>query len=377
MSRAVVVVFAIAACGGSSATPDAAIADANAACRSQFATTQTYSIAAGASPIAIASGDFNSDTLIDLVVADAGTADVAFLPGQPGPFITFGAATRFPADAMPAALLARDLDGDGHLDLAVAAAGGNDIALLHGNADGTFQPPDDYPTGMAPRAIALGDFDSDAILDLVTANAGTVSVLRGGAGGVFGQHVDTTVDTAPLAGLVVGDFDHDGHVDLAVGLTSSAQVAVLLGHGDGTFAAPTTFATGTGTVAALGGADLDKDGNLDVVVGGAGGVVVLRGTGGGALAAVPTPVIEDNVLAIEIADYDGDDMLDIAYATTTGVAIVYGTGGTSFGAPAALATSTAPAGLAVGELDANADIDLVTANGSADSVSVFLDHGCP
>src|SRR4051812_741129 len=42
-----------------------------------------------------------------------------------------------------------------------------------------------------------------------------------------------------------GDFDSDGHLDLAVANYGSATVSVLRGDGQGGFATPTDFAVGT------------------------------------------------------------------------------------------------------------------------------------
>src|SRR6266404_4863250 len=46
--------------------------------------------------------------------------------------------------------------------------------------------------------------------------------------------------------VAVGDFNGDGHVDLAVTNDSSNTVSVLLGNGDGSFQAAQTYAAGLG-----------------------------------------------------------------------------------------------------------------------------------
>jgi hypothetical protein len=40
-----------------------------------------------------------------------------------------------------------DFNGDGHLDLAVANQGSNNVSLLLGNGDGTFQAAQNFPAG--------------------------------------------------------------------------------------------------------------------------------------------------------------------------------------------------------------------------------------
>ncbi len=61
------------------------------------------------------------------------------------------------------------------------------MSVLLGLGDGTFLPAVSYTVGLHPTSIAVGDFNHDGILDIVTANEGdkTVSVLPGSSDGTF------------------------------------------------------------------------------------------------------------------------------------------------------------------------------------------------
>ena len=63
----------------------------------------------------------------------------------------------------------------------------NDVSMLLGNGDGTFQPRSTYAAGTSPDALVAGDFTGDGRLDLAVANYGSndVSVLMGNGDGTF------------------------------------------------------------------------------------------------------------------------------------------------------------------------------------------------
>ncbi|WP_199247782.1 VCBS repeat-containing protein [[Phormidium] sp. ETS-05] len=63
-----------------------------------------------------------------------------------------------------------------------------------------------------------------------------------------------------------GDFNGDGHLDLAVANADSANVSLLLGNGSGSFNPHTTFAVGNFPGSVTPG-DFNGDGHLDLAVG--------------------------------------------------------------------------------------------------------------
>jgi len=113
--------------------------------------------------------------------------------------------------------------------LAVANASSDNISVLLGNGDGTFQAAANYPVGALPRSITVGDFNGDGKADLAAANSGLsdVSVLLGNADGTFQSGVSFNVGSRPDF-LVVGEFNRDGSPDLAVAVSDDNKVSVLL-----------------------------------------------------------------------------------------------------------------------------------------------------
>jgi len=69
---------------------------------------------------------------------------------------TFQSAVNSAAGKNPAAIAVADLNSDSHLDVAVANIGRDTITVLLGNGDGSFQQPVDYESGTQPGYASLG-----------------------------------------------------------------------------------------------------------------------------------------------------------------------------------------------------------------------------
>jgi hypothetical protein len=87
----------------------------------------------------------------------------------------------------PVSLASGDFDGDGRLDLVVANFDSNTVSVMRGLGEGRLAAKVDYPTGAGPRSVVMGDVNGDGQLDVVAASSvsDTLSVLFGAADGTF------------------------------------------------------------------------------------------------------------------------------------------------------------------------------------------------
>jgi len=110
----------------------------------------------------------------------------------------------------------------------------------------SFAPAVSYSVGSYPQGVVTGDFRGDGKLDLAVANfhSNNVGVLLGNGDGTFQSQQTFATGGGPIL-LTTGDFNRDGKLDLAVTNYYDNTVSVLLGNGDGTFQSQQTFATGS------------------------------------------------------------------------------------------------------------------------------------
>lgn len=136
-----------------------------------------------------------------------------------------------------------DFNHDGKLDLALAEFRGESLSILLGNGDGTFAPRRTYPTGPAPVSVVVGDFNGDRNLDVAVVNSSSlvdaVSIYLGNGDGTFSLATPLATDSSSRQ-VVVGDVNLDGKLDLMVTNfdSSAGVVSVFLGNGDGTALSP-------------------------------------------------------------------------------------------------------------------------------------------
>ena len=302
-------------------------------------TDQVYTI--GGNSYSMAVGNFNADGFQDIAVANRGVfgrngqenGDLSILFG-------YGDGTLAPqihivAGNHPHTVVARDFNGDGIDDLAVADDRTGDVRVLLAAGSGTFAPAVLYPggSGSSPEggSLAAGDFNGDGRTDLIVAiGGGDVHPLLGAGDGSFSTGATFTGGNHIIA-IVPVDLNGDSRADLVFGNYSSTypqpalpEITLSLGRGDGTFDPPLPVDAGASPFLSQ-VSDLDGDGKPDLIIqdNSIGQVLFLRGVGDGTFLP-PTPLegVDSGTLVV-VDDFNGDTKPDLAVVTTLGEGILY------------------------------------------------------
>jgi hypothetical protein len=249
-----------------------------------------------------------------------------------------------------------------------------------------FLTGNSYPTGKYPDAIATGDFNQDGHPDVAVANRqfGTVTIYLGKSNGTFSPVVKTYQVTGAPRSIAVADVNGDGKLDLVVvgGSGAGGSINVLWGNGDGTFQAATVYSV-SATLFAVTAVDLNGDGHPDIAaVSGLrtqkGGLWVLLNNGNGTFQTPTSPALTGAFTQVDAGDFNRDGKMDLLLMSESSVSLVLGHGNGAF--QAATVVSTVPyTTLTVADFNGDGKLDFAGTQslgfGTDDAAMVQLGNG--
>jgi cysteine-rich repeat protein len=245
-------------------------------------------------PVALHSADVDGDGIADLLVATANKAQVSVLPGRADG--TFGAIAALPLGGTPTALVAGQLDADGHTDLwtgDIPGAGGQlgvpsaaRVTPWWGQASaGTWTRGAAIELGGTPRVAAIVALAGDAWPDVLvgTSDPPRVLALEGAPDRSYAVTAHMNMPSNPSV-LTPVDLDRDGRLDVLVHARTSGESYVIYGGPLARFS-HTAELPERAPLVALFADDVDRDGDVDLIAVGTDGRVRVHSRIGAGYAA--------------------------------------------------------------------------------------------
>jgi hypothetical protein len=245
------------------------------------------------------------------------------------------------------------------------------------------------PEIAAPSVGDVGDFNHDGLPDVALgpSSGNTIRVLLNQGNGVYADAVTYATDGSANA-VSVGDLDGDGILDIvARNSADSVTVSLLKGVGDGTFTLRTAVSAGSDFGSGFPKrnvvvADVTGDGRPDILTAHWDQTISIAAqTSTGAFIRLSPISIGHSATQLAVADLNRDNVPDIVvnhgYSNTTSVLL--GTGGGTFATQVDYSLFSASSwlsdSLAIGDVDQDGDPDVVVGNGAGAAIAVLLNSG--
>ncbi len=221
----------------------------------------------GKVPLAVIADDFNQDGRMDIAVTLTFDKMEIHLGNGNG---FFKKGKTYLTGSRSFSGVSHDFNGDGKADIALAVSSSNasSIRIFWGNGDGTFKKPFRLANGLVPLALIQKDMNGDGFMDLVcTSGKGdNIYLFISNGDGSFRKEITFSGGGGPIA-LVAEHFNDDDRMDVAVANSRSSNFSLIVRNPNGLFKFPTRdYVVAGGTPLAITSGDYNDDGMMDIAV---------------------------------------------------------------------------------------------------------------
>lgn len=232
----------------------------------------------------------------------------------------------------------------------------------------------DYAADTRPVAVAVGDFNHDGCLDVITANDATSSanMLMGNGTGALGTATSISSGN-PARAIVTADFDADGYIDLAV----VRDGAAILRNTGNIFDSYNPVLGIHERCVVVG--DFTNDGKQDFFIGWDNGRIEFYQGDGTCGFAGPSPWIGSSSGATigAVGDFNRDGSLDAVFSAegANSISVLFGYGAGALSGELVISIGATVSALAVADFNCDGKLDIAVATGAANSVGILFGNG--
>ncbi|RNC81018.1 MAG: VCBS repeat-containing protein [Phycisphaera sp.] len=285
-----------------------------------------------------------------------------------------------------------DLDGDGDLDLVLAAEFGQNVVCFW--EDNRFElQPDAITQGKRHDSedIAIADFTGDGLLDIVIVaeDDQTNEFYINSGDGTFADASDRIPVSGTSNAVLALDIDADGDHDLLIGNKGTNVLLLNDGAGNFTDASDERLPTQADTTQDIEAGDIDGDGDPDLIIANEQANRILINDGKGIFADETQGRLEIKALEetreADLGDVDNDGDLDLVLANVawsgadpTDRLLLNDGSGIFTRSDGFTADSVFSVDADFADIDSDGDLDIITANlgqGAAIPIRIYLNDG--
>lgn len=219
----------------------------------------------------VSTADLDGDGDLDVLSASLDDAKIAWYENTDG-LGTFGTEQIILIDVSSAYfVLPADIDNDGDMDVLTSTQGSNGKLAWHENTDGegTFDVEHIiYEGDWTPSSISAKDLNGDGFLDVLASSRADVIFWHANLDGLgnFGEEQIITTDTDNASFVTAGDIDNDGDMDVFSTSSYDSKVAWYENlDGLGNFGIQQIISDSQDSPEEVHLFDINGDGDLDVL----------------------------------------------------------------------------------------------------------------